>query len=329
MPVTLRPADENDAAFLYRLYRSTRADEIAAWGWTPEQAEPFLRMQFDAQRRSQACQMPNGEQRIVQVAGQDAGRTLVDRSGAAFLLADVVLLPEFRGAGIGTQLLRQLQADAASAAVPVRLHVAKTNRAWRLYERLGFAVTADDGVYLEMAWHAPRDAWGACTHLAAPGNPLTRRIVDFLAAIGLPVYAGRLTGDTFLPGILLDRGSLRLDEARLAYPGDLLHEAGHLAVMPPDRRRAVHADAGKDAAEEMMAIAWSYAALVHLRLDPAVVFHPAGYRGGSQALLENFAARRYIAVPMLQWLGMAADDRRAAELGVAPYPWMIRWLREA
>jgi hypothetical protein len=117
--------------------------------------------------------------------------------------------------------------------------------------------------------------------------------------------------------------------AQWMYPGDLLHEAGHLAVMEPQRRRQCHIEVGDDAAEEMMAIAWSYAASLHLGLSPATVFHEGGYRGGSQALIENFSLGRYIAVPMLQWVGMTADPKRAAESGVAPYPHMLRWLRDA
>ena len=73
-------------------------------------------------------------------------------------------------------------------------------------------------------------------------------------------------------------------------------------------------------------MAWSYAALRHLELDPAVVFHDGGYSGGARTLLANFSAGRYVAVPMLQWLGMTADAQRAVELGVAPYPNMLRWL---
>ena len=76
-----------------------------------------------------------------------------------------------------------------------------------------------------------------------------------------------------------------------------------------------------------MAIAWSYAAILHLQLPPDVVFHPEGYRGGSQSMLENFSAGRFLAVPMLQWLGMTLDEKRAKEAGAAPYPKMIRWVR--
>jgi hypothetical protein len=153
------------------------------------------------------------------------------------------------------------------------------------------------------------------------------RIVAFLREIGLEIQSGVVDGDTVLPGINVDRGVLIFDPVKLKFSGDLLHEAGHLAVKAPAERRQVTSDMSADPAEEMMAIAWSYAAAVHLQLRPDVVFHPEGYRGGSQSLMENFAAGRYLAVPMLQWLGMACEEKQAKETGVAPYPRMIRWLR--
>jgi hypothetical protein len=156
--------------------------------------------------------------------------------------------------------------------------------------------------------------------------PLTTVIVQFLAEIALPVRWDVVEGPTALPGITIDGGTLVVDLAKLRYPGDLLHEAGHLAVMPAEERVRTVRDAGADPAREMMAIAWSYAAACHLGLDPAVVFHEGGYRGGAQSLLENFSAGRYIAVPVLQWLGLTADNEHAAELGIEPYPTMRRWL---
>src|SRR5438128_1370456 len=115
-------------------------------------------------------------------------------------------------------------------------------------------------------------------------DPTTATIVAFLREVGIPVSTAALADPTFLPGILLSQGGLVVDPDRLRFPGDLLHEAGHVAVSSPDRRSAIQGDAGPDAAEEMMAIAWSYAASVHLQLDPRVVFHRDGYRGGSDAL---------------------------------------------
>lgn len=159
-------------------------------------------------------------------------------------------------------------------------------------------------------------------------NPLTSRIVGFLRAIGVEVCARELPEPTFLPGLRIDRGRLLVDEARLLYPGDLLHEAGHLAVTPAAERGEMGDDAGADLGYEIGAIAWSYAAALHLEIDPAVVFHEGGYRGSSGAFIDNFGAGRYVGVPLLQWMGLAMEGKPAREAGVQPYPHMLRWLRE-
>jgi hypothetical protein len=154
-------------------------------------------------------------------------------------------------------------------------------------------------------------------------DPVALRILEFLEEIGLRVCREPIYGATFLPGIAIRRGALVVDESRLLYPGDILHEAGHLAVLTPDVRAAVDGDVGDDGGMEMGAIAWSYAAALHMGLDPAVVFHPDGYRGGSSNLLENFAAGRIIGLPILEWGGMTAAS------GARPFPFMRRWLRES
>ena len=153
-------------------------------------------------------------------------------------------------------------------------------------------------------------------------------IAAFLAEIGLPVEIGEIGQPTFLPGIHAERGILRVDPAKLSWPGDLLHEAGHLALLTGEQRRQVMGNVGDDGGAELGAIAWSYAAAVHLRLDPGVVFHEHGYHGGSQSILENFANGRYIGVPMLQWLGLSLDTRSDLPPDVKPYPHMLRWLRD-
>ena len=157
---------------------------------------------------------------------------------------------------------------------------------------------------------------------------LVDKIVNFLVEIGLEVTKVHLQQQTFLPGISVDHGAILIDESRLLYPGDLLHEAGHLAVISAQQRKQAQDNVSKKASEEMMAIAWSYAALLHLRLEPSVVFHDGGYRGWSEALIENFTQGRYIGVPMLQWIGMTVDEKRAKEVGIKPYPNMIKWLHE-
>ena len=155
-------------------------------------------------------------------------------------------------------------------------------------------------------------------------DPLVGRIVAFLREIGIPVEAAELVDDTFLPGIAVVGGRLRVDPIRLAWPGDLLHEAGHVAVGDPLRRDEGVSD---DPGEEMAALAWSYAAASHLGLDPSVPFHEGGYRGEGEALAENFSRGGYVGVPMLAMWRLTIEPHRAKAAGVQGYPHMLAWRR--
>ena len=157
-------------------------------------------------------------------------------------------------------------------------------------------------------------------------QPETARILAFLYEIGLPVEIAPLTEDSFLPGIRIVGGRLQLAPDEPFHPGDLLHEAGHIAVTAPAERDSLDA-VSNDPGEEMAAIAWSYAASVAIGLDPAVLFHPEGYRGGSAALIRAFTGGGDVGVPLLEWFGMTTGRRNAERTGAAPYPHMSRWLR--
>jgi len=152
MNLELEPVKAADEAFLFAVYASTRVDEMALVPWDKPQQEAFLRMQFNAQRSSYAVQFPNADYRIIVRDGQQAGRLIVDRSGEVILLIDIALLPEFRMAGIGSALMKQILTEAIESQKPVKLHVEKFNRALRLYERLGFSAIDENGIYIEMVW---------------------------------------------------------------------------------------------------------------------------------------------------------------------------------
>jgi len=49
--LALRPAGPEDIAFLFRVYASTRTEELAPVPWSDEQKRAFLAMQFDLQDR--------------------------------------------------------------------------------------------------------------------------------------------------------------------------------------------------------------------------------------------------------------------------------------
>jgi ribosomal protein S18 acetylase RimI-like enzyme len=150
MPVSLRPCRVDDQDFLLRLYAGTRQQEIAAFGWPEAQQQAFLRMQFTAQQRWYEQMYAEADHRIVEQDGAPIGRLMVHRQPAAVLLVDIALLPEHRGQGIGSALIRQLIERCDQEKLPLRLRVLKGNPALRLYERLGFARTGEDQMYVRM-----------------------------------------------------------------------------------------------------------------------------------------------------------------------------------
>ena len=80
--------------------------------------------------------------------GEPAGRLYVNRGRSEIRIVDIALLPEHRGNEIGTALLRDLLAEADAAGKRVTIHVERLNPALGLYDRLGFSVAEDKGVYL-------------------------------------------------------------------------------------------------------------------------------------------------------------------------------------
>ncbi len=155
--------------------------------------------------------------------------------------------------------------------------------------------------------------------------------IPFLNSLGIQTIFRKIDSPTFLPGLLIEEGNIIIDKDTLLYPGDILHEAGHIAVVPSPERALLNNEsvlASKNReAEEMMAIAWSYAACLHLNLDPLLVFHENGYRGGGENIVENFQAGRFFGVPTLQWCNMTTEPRNAKR-GDVVYPDMNMWLRE-
>ena len=158
------------------------------------------------------------------------------------------------------------------------------------------------------------------------------KCISFLNEIGIETRFEKLDENCFLPGLSIDAGAILIDTGLLKYPGDILHEAGHIAVVPAVERQALTAFAIEQrahrGAEEMMAIAWSYAACMHIGLDPYIVFHDDGYKGGGSSIADAFANKNYFGLPMLQWIKLTADEKNAPALNVNPYPCMIKWLRD-
>jgi hypothetical protein len=156
-------------------------------------------------------------------------------------------------------------------------------------------------------------------------TPLVMELVNFVRSIGIEVQACLINWKTQFPGLDIRAGVILVDENQLIHPGNILHEAGHIAIHDPARRAQLKFSPLRG--EELSALAWSYAATVHLGLSSELVFYPGSYHGWDTSLVENFAAGRYLGVPLLQRYGMTLEARLASQRGLKPYPHMLRWVR--
>jgi GNAT superfamily N-acetyltransferase len=153
--LTFRRVTEADVPFLFRVYASTRAEEMAVAPWPDEQKAAFLAMQAHAQHTDYRRNYADADWLVIEHAGEAIGRLYLDRRERTHHIIDIALLTEHRTKGYGSALLQDLLDEAAAAGKPMSIHVETFNPAMRLYRRLGFVNIEEQGVYALMRWSPP------------------------------------------------------------------------------------------------------------------------------------------------------------------------------
>lgn len=148
--IMLRPVGPDDYDFLVEVYGSTRAEELALVPWTIEQQQAFVRSQFAAQQDHYAKKYPAASHDIILSDNRPAGRLYVARLDQEIRIIDITLLPAERNAGIGGYLIKQLLVEANWAGKVTRIYVEEFNPSLRLFERLGFSPSEQQGIHLLM-----------------------------------------------------------------------------------------------------------------------------------------------------------------------------------
>jgi SAM-dependent methyltransferase/GNAT superfamily N-acetyltransferase len=146
---TLRPAAASDIGFLADVsLLATRAQGRLAADFD----EGAWRAGFEEWSR-ESIDDPATELYVVEVGDRRVGRLRVSRTADAVELNGLQLHPNVQNRGIGTSIVTDLKAEAARRGVPLRLHVERDNPdARRLYDRLGFVKTGEDGVEDVLQW---------------------------------------------------------------------------------------------------------------------------------------------------------------------------------
>jgi ribosomal protein S18 acetylase RimI-like enzyme len=160
--LSLREESDDDRAFMADLYASTRETELAHVPWEAATKRAFLHEQHALQHAHYRANYVGAEFLVIQAQSERLGRIYLYRKegGREIRLMDIALVPERRGQGMGSALIEALLQIAGANGWEITLHVEPNNPAMRLYDRLGFRLIENRGVYLFLGWNgaAPLDA---------------------------------------------------------------------------------------------------------------------------------------------------------------------------
>jgi GNAT superfamily N-acetyltransferase len=155
--VGLRPAagGPSEEAFLYLLFSSNRAAEMALMPIPPNDKEFLLQVQFRSMNATYRQNFPAARYDIIELDRWAIGRIVSEVRADCVYFVDFALLPQVQGLGIGTTVL------AAALEEPRRLHLPARLRSFpyhlaaqRLYHKLGFAIVAEEPPQIVLEWRA-------------------------------------------------------------------------------------------------------------------------------------------------------------------------------
>jgi ribosomal protein S18 acetylase RimI-like enzyme len=154
--LAIRPEVPDDLDFQYRLYASTRAEEMARVGWPEAQTRAFLYQQAGAQIHHYRHHYPDAAFLVCMQGAEPIGRIYLSLGADELRLMDIALLPDHRGLGLGRVLMAAVVEIASQSNVAIGLHVEPNNPAAAWYRRMGFEQVAEVGAYRFMRLTAER-----------------------------------------------------------------------------------------------------------------------------------------------------------------------------
>ncbi len=141
MTIAIRPATAEDREWLFELHEAAMLESVE------RNHGPWQR----DEQRERFFARDETEVRIVLVDDVPVGAVhLADGVDDALHIGLLEVHPTSQGRGIATKVIEALDEEAARAGRDLTLRVRRDNPARRLYERLGFRVTGEDEVRLQM-----------------------------------------------------------------------------------------------------------------------------------------------------------------------------------
>lgn len=132
----------SDKEWLYKLYCSTMRTYIEqTWGWDEGYQKNCLETNLYPTKF-----------RIVIVNNNDVGAYLINQENNYYWLEMLLISKKMQGKGLGTAIIKTIQAQTENDRKPLKLSVLKVNPAKKFYSRLGFCVYDQDESFFKMKW---------------------------------------------------------------------------------------------------------------------------------------------------------------------------------
>lgn len=148
----LRKADQNDDEFMEKLFSSTR-EYLYQMNVPAQYVDAIVKQQYQLQKNSYEQQWPEASTFIIRWCGQAIGKITINEEKDLLHLIDCAFVPEKRGKGYGTIILRTAQSVAKAHQLSLKLSVERHNlRAKKLYQSVGFGVVAETASHEIMTW---------------------------------------------------------------------------------------------------------------------------------------------------------------------------------
>ncbi|WP_409050023.1 GNAT family N-acetyltransferase [Agrobacterium vitis] len=153
--LNLRLVRASDQDLIFKLFIETRPWLAWAEG-KPDFIRDLYEQQFKTMRAGAESVYPDHLDFIIERLGSAVGRTIIDLGYADWRISELQVLKQARGNGIGSNVIRGLQAAALNGNIPLTLSTPIFgSNGFPMYQRLGFQVVQAQPPMIHMAWFPP------------------------------------------------------------------------------------------------------------------------------------------------------------------------------
>jgi ribosomal protein S18 acetylase RimI-like enzyme len=151
--LSTRPEAASDKDFLFSLFESVKGPDITRMPVNDVMKSHLLHMQYRGMAQSYRARYASEAFSIVIINGKPAGRLIMDVTDDRIHIVYIALLPQWRGRGIGSAVMRAVLARACVLRLPCEATVAVDNvQSLQLWAALGFIERARDATDVILEW---------------------------------------------------------------------------------------------------------------------------------------------------------------------------------